>query len=513
MEMPLKQLLGIDQFRSIGIRAGSEYLGRIITRVAFIDCPEGIHDLCGGELLLSSGYIISNSPEMADCLIRQCAIKGIGALGFAENFFNTEDWSFVYKLSLELHLPILSIPRSVSFNYLSAFISENYVSRTRHIVRKKLEVVIELNEALRNEGFPGVIKSFYNWTGRQVLMRSATDEFKYAYPNEHLDFPDLSLQIPFSEHAALFELEIQPDQCVLCGRLRRDSEEAGFICITQGVTAFTRDDHELLLSVISICENELKINRDLLTLQYEQTHRVVVDIIKERLDENTAKILSRNLGHILPERYVVLFSEIKSGSTQQSNGYLNKRFSSLGALCTMYEPERFLALCPPHLTQNDLERVFSEITNQFPEFHHTTVVCFNVDFGNIPAAFNHTRRAMKAVNILQPQRNFFSTEDLGIYSLLDTDYDSLLIRRYYERYIEPLASLPDSNLLQTLHALSRNCFNYSKTAKEMYLHNNTIRYRTSVIEHLLNVNVNNAEDRLELEIALRIDILYSQREL
>ena len=143
----------------------------------------------------------------------------------------------------------------------------------------------------------------------------------------------------------------------------------------------------------------------------------------------------------------------------------------------------------------------------------TTVVCCDIDYKNIPAAFNHTCRAMKAIDILKPQGNFFSTEDLRIYSLLDTDYDALLIQRYYDRYIKPLANFSDGHLLQTLHSLSRNCFNYSKTAQELYLHSNTIRYRISVIERLLNVDVNNADDRLDLEIALRIDILYSQRQL
>jgi len=53
-------------------------------------------------------------------------------------------------------------------------------------------------------------------------------------------------------------------------------------------------------------------------------------------------------------------------------------------------------------------------------------------------------------------------------------------------------------------AEAKNGYNYRDTAKIMYLHPNTVRYRIANIEKLCRVNLKYADDRLNMEIALKI---------
>ncbi len=66
----------------------------------------------------------------------------------------------------------------------------------------------------------------------------------------------------------------------------------------------------------------------------------------------------------------------------------------------------------------------------------------------------------------------------------------------------------DANLLETLTVyLKCNC-NLRKTGAALYTHYNTVLYRVSRIENILNLNLSNENDRLEVSTALKIMDLY-----
>ena len=49
-----------------------------------------------------------------------------------------------------------------------------------------------------------------------------------------------------------------------------------------------------------------------------------------------------------------------------------------------------------------------------------------------------------------------------------------------------------------------NNYNYRETAKAVFLHANSVRYRISLIEKLFNVNLKKQSDRLNIEVALKL---------
>ena len=78
---------------------------------------------------------------------------------------------------------------------------------------------------------------------------------------------------------------------------------------------------------------------------------------------------------------------------------------------------------------------------------------------------------------------------------------------FYSEYLMPLVEYDqknNANLIDTLKDYINCGYNYRETSKILYVHPNTVRYRISIIEKLTRLDFKLADDRLNMEIALKI---------
>lgn len=78
---------------------------------------------------------------------------------------------------------------------------------------------------------------------------------------------------------------------------------------------------------------------------------------------------------------------------------------------------------------------------------------------------------------------------------------------FIDRYLRPLVTYDrthSSGLIQTLKTYFAEVGSVQRTAEELFLHISTVRYRLSRIEEIANVSLRNEEDRLCLQLALRL---------
>jgi len=98
-------------------------------------------------------------------------------------------------------------------------------------------------------------------------------------------------------------------------------------------------------------------------------------------------------------------------------------------------------------------------------------------------------------------------DELGIYSLLANCNDENLLNSYMQNCIGKLIMYDDmrnAQLLKTLRVYLRNRCNKRKTATELLVHLNTVKYRLQKICELLRVDFENSEDVLNLHIGVKI---------
>jgi purine catabolism regulator len=105
-------------------------------------------------------------------------------------------------------------------------------------------------------------------------------------------------------------------------------------------------------------------------------------------------------------------------------------------------------------------------------------------------------------------KEIFKYENLGYLGLLERRAEPEELKAFADRYLKPLfedSKSMNTPLYDTLKSyLIENSLNYSKTADDLYIHLNTVRYRIQQIEKILGLDLNEGADRFNLELAVRL---------
>jgi purine catabolism regulator len=80
-----------------------------------------------------------------------------------------------------------------------------------------------------------------------------------------------------------------------------------------------------------------------------------------------------------------------------------------------------------------------------------------------------------------------------------------------EKLIEPLGNPKRGNaLIETVLTLAREGFQLLNTAKSLDIHISTLRYRVERIESMLNISLDNPDDKFKLQVAAQMYVLAAE---
>jgi purine catabolism regulator len=126
---------------------------------------------------------------------------------------------------------------------------------------------------------------------------------------------------------------------------------------------------------------------------------------------------------------------------------------------------------------------------------------------DINISYNQAKKSIQiARNIYRKNATMFY-EDLGIYKLFDKLSSETEKIDFYKSYIGKLLEYDEennTNFLNTLKCLYENDWNLKVTAKQMYIHYNTMKYRFNKIMEILKLDLKNSEDKLNVSVALKL---------
>jgi purine catabolism regulator len=128
-------------------------------------------------------------------------------------------------------------------------------------------------------------------------------------------------------------------------------------------------------------------------------------------------------------------------------------------------------------------------------------------------SYQQALQALKVVNSRFRDIGFSLFEDLGSYVILHhLDY-TIAVDLFIKNQLGPLleySKYRNIDLCNTLHVFLQNNGNVKSTAKELYMHRSSLLYRLEKIETLLEVDLNDAEVRFNLMMALKLYDMYGE---
>jgi sugar diacid utilization regulator len=128
--------------------------------------------------------------------------------------------------------------------------------------------------------------------------------------------------------------------------------------------------------------------------------------------------------------------------------------------------------------------------------------------GDYYKSYHEALKALDYLKASNPESKVLSFDSLGIIGFVTLPEDVQQMISFSERILKPLMEHEESNpsmkLLQTLGHFIRNDCHIKKTALDMYIHVNTLRYRLEKIHEICQFNFEDAEVKFELFLAFKI---------
>jgi hypothetical protein len=124
-----------------------------------------------------------------------------------------------------------------------------------------------------------------------------------------------------------------------------------------------------------------------------------------------------------------------------------------------------------------------------------SIIELPIGYAQAEQAINISRQAKGAQNIV-------CYDDLGVYRVLSSSADIIEKQLFIDEFLG--AILKENDLIATLRFYFESHGNQRTAAKAMNVHHNTISYRMARIEQLTGLRLNNPDDYLCLQIALKL---------
>ncbi|HHU69428.1 MAG TPA: PucR family transcriptional regulator, partial [Thermoanaerobacterales bacterium] len=133
----------------------------------------------------------------------------------------------------------------------------------------------------------------------------------------------------------------------------------------------------------------------------------------------------------------------------------------------------------------------------------------------IQKSYNEAQNALiVSKKLLNGENTVLHFDDLGIYKLLTKLEDKEDLEIFYKETLYPLSKYDEENrtdLVRTLQEYFVCGENLTVTAKKLYVHVNTLKYRMNRIKEILYIDDFTMENKTSLYIALKIADLLDKK--
>lgn len=550
--LTVREAMLLPSLAGATVIAGEAGLEKSISSVTAVDVPDFTAWLRGREFVLMTGYAFRDQEESLARVIASLAQAGVSALGIKFKRYIASLPQEAREIADKVGLPIIAIPYECAWiDVINPIMTEIINQQARQLERSDQIRRLLLEQIFNRGGLPGIAPLLAEFVGNPVTLIDLSGQ--NVIHSEGSDWQPSSQINSFSGHwtpgegEVLHHLQSLPLVMQISGNERArvvipvDAARitTGYIVVWESNRPFRSADlipleQGLMVVALEIEQLEAvrKANRH---LRHDFLRRLLEG---EPPNYFSARLLAGEVGWTLGERYVVAILDVapegkagvRGSSPAPDRGawgikehLLRHAPHVLGAqvLFGLDGKQRLVMLWPVEEGQQEglsgdgltafLKRPLDRLGGLAREEQGYLL---NVGVGRYYPGYEGISRAYReAVEAFEigPQIHGPGTRtcyaDLGIYRLLSHRALADEMEAFFAETIGPLLDSDHASggaLLQTLTVFLETGGNHRETAKRLYLHHNTVRYRMKSIERLCDVNLKREHDRLNLTIGLKL---------
>lgn len=537
MGLSVREMLQDDHFSQCRLLAGRGGLDKQIQGVAVYDAPDGINYTQGRELIVSSGYVFKQNPDLYRHLTTLAEIRLTTAMGFKERYLEEGGIpQFFLDFCDENDIPLFIVPPDIP--WMSLMNRLNIIVMNSNIKRFNVDKTDELPFSSSSYQAQMILKILGQIEREMhfpaLLYELASDNVYRSSQNVHMPVPGLELR-HFWEPLPEFGGEMLCEELNMV-RYRHGQGENGVAYSWITVPVTLKGETKAYFVVIESTgiidyfdQFSIRIGFLLLQSMYEQI------VVARRLGDagfktllldvlSGALTLEESIAHSAAEVGLDVRARYYMVAMRQNNpdyllaNHADQVRSIMGACmgeaeCKLAPVEENLAVFVVKAGENQardmeaMEAMFGRFEERvratLPQLALTYAVA-DTPFPVVQMKDNYGRclQALQMGGLLQPDRSFHRYTDLGIFAWLNVREED---QEWMLKDLQVLLDADDKHeLVDTLETYLASNMNFTLTAKRMYLHINTVRKRIQDVEDRLQYDLNDPMARLNLEILIKL---------
>lgn len=546
MGITVRDALQLSAFKNARLVAGSGGLEREVLYVDVMEVPDISGWLRPNIMIMTTAFAIKNDPKKQEDLVRVLANLGAAALLIKPGRFIATIPKKVLEIGDELNFPIIELPLETPYIEVINAVLGIILDQQSALIKWGEELHQQLTQTiLRGGGLKSIADTLAQIIKNPVIIEDEKGNL-LAYSAEDEQLSRLSAfresrcklssaDFQSSSHLVLSDEKEKIKQIVapvLVGNKRYGA-----------VTIFSFDNYlekfqttaiEHTATVVAL---EMMKQKAILETEIRLQREFIDDLLLGSFeDEKLILKRAQYLGWNLKKRFSVLnvdlddFEQYSNRPETQWEDMIQKLkekiLSLVKKIVGQYENEPIVAqrsdsfVVLLDVKNKDDRRTLNQYTREIGErIGQEIKSCFDdlsVSIGigrpygqivELNKSYQEARQALKIGRAVWGKGKVYHFNELGIYRLLITHQCTDDLQKFLEDYLQPLINYDQQNGTELVSSLEQyfchNC-NIQSTAGHLFLHRNTLNYRLKRIREISKLNLEHAEDRLCLEVAIKI---------
>lgn len=556
--LTVAEVLRLPSMRGARLVGGAAGLDRVVELSNVMEVPDILPWVKPGELLLTTAYPIRDRPEDLEGLLETFDQHGLAAIGLRSGRYLEQIPEAAVKAADALGLPLIHLGEDVGFDEIMQEVLTGNLDRRAQVIARTEASMRELVDVVVGGGdLADVCRMLAQWTGvaaavttldgRVRCLRTADAEATSAGVSG-LECFDRSGRFRVEDEPAGISRHANPrdpehregdgtmsavlnwGNVVIEGGRRPAAEtlpaqNLGRI-VAFGTRTLRAGDFRLLEQAAAAAA--LVITREQAITAVESKYRTdfVLEVLRGHI-ASTDRVLSHahSLGWDLDRPISIAVAEVdsESDSTDASN---KRTMQALFAdawtkVVSQFDPRAavvgsgdqvivLLAAEPRERIVRRLEEFVSSVRGHGGGGRRQFSVGISrpaEGVSRLAPAYQEAMRALEVGRQLDRGQGLRHYDSLGVYRLLLQVGEQTELRKFAEEVLGPLATDAKeeyAGLRETLQALLDHHLNVAETARALFFHYNTLRYRIGKLEQMVGPFTEDADLRLSLALALQI---------
>lgn len=547
----VEKLVNSPSLKGLRVVAGAWNTGNIISHSNIIDNPDTYEWMTAGDFLLTTGYVFQDAAQQKK-LVRELSDLNCAGLGIKVKRYWNEIPPRILQEADRCGLPVVEIPFQYSLAHVLSYIDSEVFQRQDTMLRRYQEAHAAFTHcALEGGGLEEIAKLAAERVENPVLITDS--KWRLLSYCEHPQNPkrladylplvtgETGFPATFTEgvptETSLFTVSMKrrfPDENgdVVCRIIPVASGKSvyGYMIVWETVRKIGETDYMTMEIAAKNCAMERVKARQLEEAAHSQRRTFFDDLLQNRIASVGAVRSMSRIHGMDPDRphiCAVIRVTQPEGSPLETDhqrihsilniihraGQVHKR-----SITAFHRINTIIMLIPVE-TKEDI-RIPPPAVCAFLEDMDTQIEaaqlkcswCIGVsnvckEFLRLDQAYLHAMEVIHLAGTMKSQRRLFYLNQIHSYHFLNNMADREETQLFVQDILGNLIEYDRKHKTQLVDTLetyfSADC-NAAKAAKALFVHKNSLVYRLNRIKKVLGNDLQDAEERFNLQLALHL---------